>query len=77
MAAGHSETATRSASIPLAMRTATTGITNSRSPIPQVLELVAKGALDPAPVTTVLAPWADADRAFLEPTTKVVVSHAG
>jgi hypothetical protein len=31
--------------------------------------------LDPAPVTTVLAPWADADRAFLEKTTKVVVTR--
>jgi hypothetical protein len=35
---------------------------------------VRKGALDPTPVTTVLAPWDDADRAFLERTTKVVVS---
>jgi threonine dehydrogenase-like Zn-dependent dehydrogenase len=55
--------------------TLTTGITNARPVIPALLELVAKGALDPSPVTTVLAPWADADQAFLENTTKVVVSR--
>jgi len=54
-----------------------TGITNARPIIPKVLELVAKGALDPEPVTTLLAPWDDADSAFLERTTKVVVSRAG
>jgi alcohol dehydrogenase len=54
-----------------------TGITNSRPLIPQVLDLVAKGLLQPALVTTLVAPWEDADRAFLEKTTKVVVTRAG
>jgi threonine dehydrogenase-like Zn-dependent dehydrogenase len=53
-----------------------TGITNSRSLIPAVLDLIASGALDPAPVATLVAPWEDADRAFLERTTKVIVSRS-
>jgi threonine dehydrogenase-like Zn-dependent dehydrogenase len=52
-----------------------TGITNSRRLIPAVLDLIASGALDPAPVASLVAPWEDADRAFLEPTTKVIVSR--
>jgi alcohol dehydrogenase len=52
-----------------------TGITNARTVIPNVLQLMADGRLDPAPVTTLLADWNDADRAFLEPTTKVIVKR--
>jgi alcohol dehydrogenase len=53
-----------------------TGITNARALIPRVLELVASGRLDPRPVATVVAPWDRADEAFLEGTTKVIVSRA-
>lgn len=52
-----------------------TGITNSRPLIPAVLDLVRRGVLNPAPVATLVAPWNDADRAFVERTTKVVVSR--
>lgn len=53
-----------------------TGITNARRYIPEVLDLVASGRLDPTPVATLVAPWNDADRAFLEPTTKVIIARA-
>lgn len=52
-----------------------TGITNARAFIPAVLDLVASGRFDPSPVATLVAPWKDADRAFLERTTKVVVTR--
>jgi threonine dehydrogenase-like Zn-dependent dehydrogenase len=52
-----------------------TGITNARPLIPEVLRLVSTGQVDPSPVTTLLAPWDDAHEAFLDPTTKVVVSR--
>ncbi|MDB4987597.1 MAG: Zn-dependent alcohol dehydrogenase [Myxococcaceae bacterium] len=54
-----------------------TGITNARALIPQVLALMADKWLDPAPVATLVAPWEEAHRAFLEPTTKVIVTRAG
>jgi threonine dehydrogenase-like Zn-dependent dehydrogenase len=53
-----------------------TGITNARALIPQVLALIADKRLDPTPVATLVAPWEDAHRAFLEPTTKVIVTRA-
>jgi threonine dehydrogenase-like Zn-dependent dehydrogenase len=53
--------------------TLSTGITNARSHIPEVLALIAQRKLDPTLVTTLTADWEDADRAFLEDTTKVVV----
>ncbi|MDD9965113.1 MAG: alcohol dehydrogenase catalytic domain-containing protein [Myxococcales bacterium] len=52
-----------------------TGITNARALIPRVLSLVAEGRLDPAPVTTLLTTWSDAQRALLAQTTKVVVAR--
>ncbi|MEY4515084.1 MAG: hypothetical protein RLZZ450_7206, partial [Pseudomonadota bacterium] len=52
-----------------------TGITNARALIPQVLALIADKRLDPTPVATLVAPWEDAHRAFLEPTTKVIVTR--
>jgi len=52
-----------------------TGITNARALIPEVLRLVAEGKLDPSPVTTLLAPWNEADAAFYERTTKVIVTR--
>ena len=52
-----------------------TGISNARSTIPDVLALMAQGRLDPRPVTTRVANWQDASDAFLERTTKVVVTR--
>jgi alcohol dehydrogenase len=49
------------------------GMAHARADLPDVLNLVASGAFSPALVTTHLADWADADDAFLEDTTKVVV----
>jgi threonine dehydrogenase-like Zn-dependent dehydrogenase len=50
-----------------------TGLVNARADLPGVLALVASGKLDPGLVTTLVAPWDDAPRALLEPTTKVVL----
>jgi alcohol dehydrogenase len=53
-----------------------TGISNARQHIPDVLALIAQGKLDPSPVATLVAPWESADHAFLEHTTKVIVTRA-
>ena len=53
-----------------------TGLANVRADLPDVLALVTSGRLDPAAVTTLRAPWAEAPRALLERTTKVVLERA-
>ncbi|MGD0678460.1 MAG: hypothetical protein ABSC94_23885 [Polyangiaceae bacterium] len=50
-----------------------TGFANARVHIPAVVQLVASGRLDPSVVTTLVTDWSDADRSFLEKTTKVVI----
>ena len=52
-----------------------TGMVNARVHIPDILDLVASGRLTPSLITTLVADWNDADRAFLERTTKVVVTR--
>lgn len=52
-----------------------TGISNARPQIPEVLALVAQGRLDPLPVTTRVADWRDGHEAFLERTTKLVITR--
>jgi len=58
-----------------------TGITfktsrvNAHAVFPHVLELVRSGRLQPERLTTKLAPWDDAAEAFLDPSSKVVVSR--
>jgi alcohol dehydrogenase len=49
------------------------GVSHPRAALPDVLALVASGAIRPGRVTTLLADWKDAAQAFLEPSTKVVV----
>ena len=69
------------ASLPL-LTMYTKGITfhtsraDSRRFLPAVLELVATGRVDPLAVPTTVLPWEDADRAWLEPATKLVFAHA-
>ncbi|PJZ43397.1 hypothetical protein CH370_02935 [Leptospira kmetyi] len=50
-----------------------TGVINARIEIPEILSLVQSGLLKPELVTTKLADWEDAEKAFLDPTLKVVV----
>jgi alcohol dehydrogenase len=52
------------------------GLAHARADLPDVLALIASGAFSPALVTTQLASWKDADEAFLQDTTKVVVHRA-
>ena len=52
-----------------------TGVTNARTNIPEVLSLVAGGKFKPELLTTTLADWGQADRAFLENSVKVVVKR--
>jgi threonine dehydrogenase-like Zn-dependent dehydrogenase len=52
------------------------GVSHPRASLPEVLPLVASGRLRPEKVFTRIADWKDADRVFLEPTTKVVVHRA-
>jgi threonine dehydrogenase-like Zn-dependent dehydrogenase len=52
------------------------GVTNARPAIPAILELVRDGRLRPERITTTTADWKDADQAFLENSTKVVVTRA-
>ena len=49
---------------------------DSRRHLPSVLDLVATGTLDPSVVPATVVPWGDADRAWLEPATKLVVSRS-
>lgn len=52
-----------------------TGRAHSRALLPAVLPLLASGAFRPELVTTLHRPWAEAPRAFLDPSAKVVVSR--
>lgn len=52
-----------------------TGRVNSREVIPQILDLVRSGKLQPEKFTTRLASWDDAPQALLENTTKVIISR--
>ena len=52
------------------------GVSHPRAALPDVLPLVASGAIRPGRMTTLLADWKDAAQAFLEPSTKVVVQRA-
>lgn len=50
-----------------------TGVAHARADIPELLQLVQSGRFRPEKATTLVAPWQDAGKAFLERTTKVVV----
>ena len=50
-----------------------TGLSHPHGDAPEVLRLVEQGKFRPELVTTLLADWDDAPRAFLERTTKVVI----
>ena len=52
------------------------GVAHPRADLPAVLELLQAGRFRPEKVTTLVADWADAPKAFLERTTKVVVHRA-
>jgi alcohol dehydrogenase len=52
-----------------------TGLVHARSELPKVVNLIASGRFDPSIVTTTVATWADAPRAFLEPGAKVVIAR--
>lgn len=49
---------------------------DSRRHLPEVLDLVASGRLDPLAVPTTVVPWDDAESAWLEPATKLVLARA-
>lgn len=51
------------------------GVTNARPAIPAILDLVRDGRLKPEIITTSQANWSDAADAFLENSTKVVVTR--
>ncbi|MGH7820719.1 MAG: alcohol dehydrogenase catalytic domain-containing protein [Candidatus Binatia bacterium] len=53
-----------------------TGRAQSRTLLPQVLELIASGRVDPGLVTTERAAWEDAPEAILGYTTKLVLTRA-
>jgi threonine dehydrogenase-like Zn-dependent dehydrogenase len=48
---------------------------DSRRYLPEVLEMIAAGRLDPAGVPTTVVPWDRADEAWLEPATKLVLER--
>jgi threonine dehydrogenase-like Zn-dependent dehydrogenase len=48
---------------------------DSRRFLPEVLELVAAGTLDPAAIPTTTVPWDRADEAWMQPATKLVVER--
>jgi threonine dehydrogenase-like Zn-dependent dehydrogenase len=48
---------------------------DSRRLLPEVIELVASGRLDPTGVQSTVVPWADAAEAWLEPALKLVVAR--
>lgn len=52
------------------------GRAHSASMLPAVMALVASGRLRPGEVTSRIVPWDDADAAWLEPATKLVVTRA-
>jgi threonine dehydrogenase-like Zn-dependent dehydrogenase len=51
------------------------GVSSPRSDLPDLLALIASRRFQPEKVTTVIADWDDAPRAFLEHTTKVVIQR--
>jgi len=51
------------------------GLAHARPVLPDVLALIGSGKFRPEKVTSSLAAWADADRAFLAPGAKVVVTR--
>lgn len=51
------------------------GISHSRRDIPKVLPLITSGKFQPEKITTVLADWNDAPEAYLEQTTKLILSR--
>ncbi|MEJ3653299.1 alcohol dehydrogenase catalytic domain-containing protein [Actinomycetes bacterium KLBMP 9759] len=53
-----------------------TGMANARAELPAVVDAVVAGRLRPELVTRVVADWADAPQALLDPTAKVVVRRA-
>ncbi len=48
---------------------------DSRKLLPEVIQLVEEGRMDPAGVPTRVVDWDDADQAWLEPATKLVVAR--
>ena len=48
---------------------------DSRRFLPEVVDLVASGRLDPLAIPTTIVPWDRADEAWLEPATKLVVQR--
>jgi alcohol dehydrogenase len=52
------------------------GIGMARPAMPAILDLVAAGRLRPELVQSATVAWDDSDRAFIEPTTKLVISRA-
>jgi alcohol dehydrogenase len=70
----------KSAKLPLAQMyfnttTLHVGVSNPRSDLPDLLELVASRRFQPEKVTTLVASWEDAPQAFLQDTTKVVIQR--
>lgn len=51
------------------------GISHSRRDIPKVLPLIESGKFQPAKVTSLVANWNDAPEAYLEQTTKLILSR--
>ncbi len=51
------------------------GVSHPRAVLPEVLELIAKGNFRPEFVTTLQADWEDAPEAYLERTTKVILTR--
>jgi alcohol dehydrogenase len=52
------------------------GFSHPRADLPAVMQLLEKGLFDPGKVNTLVADWADAPRALLERTTKVVLERS-
>ena len=51
------------------------GVAHHRADLPRLLAFLQTGKFKPEKVTTLVANWDDAPRAFLERTTKVVVKR--
>jgi alcohol dehydrogenase len=71
---------TRKATLPLMQMftnssTLHIGVAHHRADLPRLLALLQTGKFKPEKVTTLVADWDDAPRAFLERTTKVVVKR--
>jgi threonine dehydrogenase-like Zn-dependent dehydrogenase len=70
----------KSAKLPLAQMyfnttTLHVGVSNPRSDLPDLLELIASRRFQPEKVTTLVASWEYAPQAFLQDTTKVVIQR--